>query len=125
MLGANVIEFSTVNQTAPIIIGTGKSITNSGGQCVTTGPVTTSLSGAGLYALTAAHYYGTPITAQGSLVQSWAADNVSNSVSIHGGYRDSISTLLAANTQYTIGFTYQWCSPAGVLPIAIVPYRQP
>jgi hypothetical protein len=104
------------------VVGTGKSMVNSGGVCADTGPVTPTLGGAGLYALTAAHYYGTPITAQGSLTQSWGADNVSNSISIHGGYRDSFSSPLTT-TAYTIGFNYQWCNPSGVLPIAILPYR--
>jgi hypothetical protein len=124
MLGANVIQVSGANQTSPLVLGTGKSIASPGSICAATGPVTPTLTGAGLYALTAAHYYGTPITGQGSIVQSWGADNVSNSISIHGGYRDSWTTPLNASA-YTLGFNYQWCNPAGALPIAIIPYRQP
>jgi hypothetical protein len=124
MLGANLILFSGANQTAPIVVGTGKSMVNAGATCAATGPVTPTLGGAALYALTAAHFYSTPISAQGGLIQSWGADAVSNSISIHGGYRDSATTALTT-TSYTIGFNYAWCNPSGVLPIAILPYRQP
>jgi hypothetical protein len=127
MVGANIIEFSGVNGSAPIILGTGKNISNTGGQCVTTNSVTTTLAGAALYALSSGHYYGTPISMSSTLAtQSWAVDNISSSVAIRAGYKDSVAAAaLAANTAYTIGFTYQWCSPAAVLPIAIVPYRAP
>ncbi len=126
MIGANVTEFTGVNQTAPIVLGTGKSLSNPGSTCVATSPVTTTLTGTALFVLSTAHFAGTA-TVTGSQLQStptWAAQIGTNQVRAYATYGGTNSTVLAPGT-YTIGFTYQWCSPGADLPLGIVPYRQP
>jgi hypothetical protein len=126
MIGANVTEFTGVNQTAPIVLGTGKSLSNPGSTCVATSPVTTTLTGTALFVLSTAHFAGTA-TVTGSQLQStptWAAQIGTNQVRAYATYGGTNSSVLAPGT-YTIGFTYQWCSPGADLPLGIVPYRQP
>jgi hypothetical protein len=51
-------------------------------------------------------------------------DNIGHQIHVYAGYGGSYPTVLT-NASYTIGYTYQWCSPAGDLPIALAPVRLP
>jgi hypothetical protein len=126
MIAANVSQFTGVNQTAPFVLGTGKILTNAGATCVDTSAVTTTLAGTALFVASAAHFNG-PATVTGSQLQStpiWNSGSVGNQVQIYATYGGTGSSILAAGS-YTVGFTWQWCSPALELPLGIVPYRQP
>ncbi|HTQ04098.1 MAG TPA: hypothetical protein VMI54_09580 [Polyangiaceae bacterium] len=127
MVAAELVEFAGVDPTNPIILGTGKALANSGGSCAATGPVTTTLPGTTLFVLSAAHYAGTATVTGAQLVNPplWNPGQIgANQVRAYATYGGTDATVIAPGT-YTIGFTYQWCNPAGVLPIGVVPYRQP
>ena len=124
-VSANIIEFAGVDQTTPLIFGTGKTLTNTGATCVATSAVTTTLGGSALYVLSAAHYSGTATVTGAQLMNpaAWNSGQLPNQVRIYATFGGSDGASLAPGT-YTIGFTYQWCNPAANLPLAVVPYRQ-
>jgi hypothetical protein len=126
MIEANVTEFTGVNQSAPLVYGTGNKLANPGSPCVATSPVTTALTGTALYVLSVAHFSGTATVTGSQLMTtpSWSAPQSPNQVRAYATFGGTNSVILAPGT-YTIGFTWQWCNPAGDLPIGIVPYRQP
>jgi hypothetical protein len=124
-VSANVVEFAGVNQTAPLIAGTGKTLINSGGSCAATSAVTTTLGGSALYVLSAAHYSGTASVTGSQLLNppAWDSGQLPNQVRIYATFGGTDTTTLAPGT-YTVGFTYQWCNPAVNLPVGVVAYRQ-
>jgi hypothetical protein len=126
MIGANVTEFTGVDQSAPVIVGAGKNLANPGATCVATSNVTTTLQGTALYVLSVAHFSGTATVTGAQLMTtpSWAAQLGTNQVRAYATFGGTNSIILAPGT-YTVGFTWQWCNPAADLPIGIIPYRQP
>jgi hypothetical protein len=127
MVAADLIEFAGVDPSNPIVLGTGKALANSGGSCAATGPVTTVVPGTALFVLSAAHYAGTANVTGAQLLTPplWNPGQIgANQVRAYATIGGTDTTVIAPGT-YTIGFTYQWCNPAGVLPIGLVPYRQP
>ncbi len=124
-IAANVIELAGVNQTAPLIAGTGKTLINTGGACVATSAVSTTLGGSALYVVSAAHYSGTATVTGSQLLTppAWDAGQLPNQMRIYATFGGTDTTSLAPGT-YTVGFTWQWCNPAVNLPVGIVPYRQ-
>ena len=85
-----------------------------------------TLQGTAFYVASAGHFAGTATVtgAQLATPPSWNTGSIGNQVLVYGTYGGTNSVIYAAGT-YTIGFTYQWCSPAISLPLGIVPYRQP
>ena len=125
MIAANIIAFTGVNQTSPITVGAGNRLSNPGSTCVTTSAVPLPLPGSAIYVLAAAQYSGTATNpAQGGITTVMNLDNIGHQVHVYAGYNGSYPTVLT-NASYTIGYTYQWCSPSGDLPIAIAPVRLP
>jgi hypothetical protein len=127
LIAVNLVEFTGVDQTTPILVGTGKNLVNSGASCAATSAVTTTLPGTALYVLSTAHFAGTATVVGAQLLTPplWNAGVVgSNQVSVYATLGGTDATVFAA-AAYTIGFTYQWCNPAADLPLGIVPYRQP
>jgi hypothetical protein len=127
MVAADLVELAGVDPKNPIVLGTGKALANSGGSCAATGPVTTTIPGTTLFVLSAAHYAGTANVTGNQLLTPplWNPGQIgSNQVRAYATLGGTDTTVIAPGT-YTIGFTYQWCNPAAVLPIGVVPYRQP
>jgi hypothetical protein len=126
MIAANVTAFTGVNQSAPIIVGGGNILANTGSPCVTTSAVTTTLTGTALFVASTAHYSGTATVTGAQLMTTptWNSGQIGNQVRVYATIGGTNSVILAP-AAYTIGFTWQWCNPATDLPLGIIPYRQP
>jgi hypothetical protein len=125
-LTANVIVFTGVDQTSPLVVGNAVSFSNSGGPCPIASPVTTVIPGSALYTLVAGHYAGTatltnPPGVTLSTVMSYTLND--RQLQIAAAYGGAYPTALEPGT-YTPGFTFAWCTPAGGLSVALTPLRR-
>ena len=122
---ANVIAFTGVDQTAPLLTAAGGRVANTGSTCTMTATITTLIPGTAIYVLSAAQYYGLNSSpAVGGITTTFNLDNVGHSIHVYGGYHGGYPTVLPAGAQ-TLGYKYNWCNPAGYLGLGLVPYRQP
>jgi hypothetical protein len=122
---ANVIEFTGVQQTAPITLGSGQTFSFPGSNCAASNNVTPSITGSVLYSLSAAHFSGTnAVTTPSGFTLAGSTGNVGDQMRAFAAYRGTAS-LLNAGTAYPTGFTYPWCSPAVHFPIVLLPVRVP
>ncbi|HEY3500031.1 MAG TPA: hypothetical protein VGK73_35320, partial [Polyangiaceae bacterium] len=124
VIGANLIQFNGVNQTTPIVAGTGMIAAATSGNVTLQNTATVTVPGSVIYALTTGQYAGNTVTPSTSLTQTMAIGIVGQQNRAHSGYRGGYPTVLAPQG-YTVGFTYQYSNPGVLLPVIITPVRQP
>jgi hypothetical protein len=122
---ANLTEFTGVDPINPILLGTGAALTTGSLFCTATGSITTTEPGTALFVVASADEagYGEAVGSQLATPVLWGQGLIgTNGFYVFGALGGTDGTLLAPGT-YDIGFGFQWCDPAAVLPVGIVPYH--